>query len=226
MRISALALVLLGLLAAGCETVHHVHILDRGWASPEQTFQTFRAAMLAERPDLVYACLSPGFKEREGVPGEREFKAGFKQYRSDFEQFADVLERARVTDVRYALVTGDEVPALKGRMIAKLAISMQDMEAEFILVDLPVSRISVRLPEYEPMEVARYLPGADFSSVLDVDAGTVRIRPLDWSETGVTEIHEIDAIGFSHHWLLEDLLKLPIDVSALMKRLSAAGARP
>ena len=41
--------------------------LSVGYHEPEQTFRTFQTGLLGDRPDLEYACLSDGFRRRNGL---------------------------------------------------------------------------------------------------------------------------------------------------------------
>lgn len=51
-------------------------ILDLGYRTPEQTFLTFRTGMRGDLPRLEYACLSSGFRSRNGLSqlAYREFR--------------------------------------------------------------------------------------------------------------------------------------------------------
>jgi hypothetical protein len=218
----ATILLLSSLLAGCCSTIQAVcdYVCPREETpriavfrdSPEMSFETFRTALLVGAPDIVYESLSPGFKEKHGVPGLRTFTAGYAQYREDFDELGRLLARAAIGPLRYG--------EIDGRYVAWLTLKFADAEGTFKLVDIPSCETVVALEGYPPDRVVKYLPGRDFSSVLRVRDGLIEVGPLDAADAGVTEPGEVVRLALQHNWLLEDVQELT-NVKPLLERFRA-----
>ena len=181
--------------------------------TPEMSFETFRTALLVGAPDIVFESLSPGFKEKNGVPGLRTFTAGYAQYRDDFDELGRLLARAETGPLRYG--------EIDGRYVAWLTLKFADAEGTFQLIDIPSCETVVALEGYPPDRVVNYLPGRDFSSVLRVRDGQIEVGPIDAADAGVAEPGEVVRLTLQHNWLLEDVQQLT-NVKPLLERFRAA----
>ncbi len=182
--------------------------------TPELAFETFRTALVYRFPDVVYESLSPGFKERYGVPGLAKFKVGYETYLSDMDDLGRLLMEAEVAGVAYR--------ERDGRPQAVVTLRWQGAEGEFVLVDIPSWEAIVALEGYPPDSLRSNLPGKDFSSVLRVADGAIVVGPLDAADAGVTEPSEVLRLTLAHQWLLESIERLD-NVEPLLERFEAAG---
>ena len=174
--------------------------------TPEAAFALLRAAVLSERPDLIYEGLSPGLRRRYGIAGPREFKLVYEQRRSDFEDLEFALELAEVKRVRRF--------RRGGRGYATVTVGALGREADFLLVDVPAWEALVAIEGYPPETMARHLPGEDFSSVLEVEDGRIDVAPLDARETGIESASQVLRLSLEHHWLLDGV---PADAKGLLE---------
>ncbi len=204
------------LLAACPGTRYLVQPLDR--ETPVEAFRTFRAAVLAERPDVIYESFSDEFKESLGIPDYRSFKAGFETNRSRFRDLARVMEEAR-------LAAPPVVRTVEGRRFAVITLTALGRRVDFLLVDVPTALTKLRLPDYDETAVAeRYLSGPDFSPLVRVEDGTMLVGPVDVSETGISRPAEVVGFRLFHKWLLADIRRpLPPEIEDLLDRLRRAG---
>ncbi len=218
MHLRTLPLLVLGLGLAGCPSTPDVVRLYTLRDTPEMAFETFRTALRASAVDVIYEGLSPGFKEKYGVPGIGQFTLGYKVYKSDFDELAEVLRPARITRVRQELVDG--------RRYAFVTIRSGTAEGDFVLVDLPSFEITVRFEGYDETERAVfYLDGDDFREVMTVRDDKLYVGPFDTGELGITRVGEVVRLSVQHQWLLEDIVRLA-NVKPLIDRVREARPEP
>lgn len=207
-------LLILGLVLAGCPSTPDVVRLYTERDTPEMSFETFRTALKLSAVDVIYEGLSPGFKERYGVPGLGQFTLGYKAYKSDFDELAEVLGPAKVTQTRFE--------SIGGRRYAFVTIRSDAAEGDFVLVDLPTWEITVQFEGYEETERAVfYLSGDDFSEVMTVRDDKLYVGPFDTGELGIAGVGEVIRLSVQHQWLLEDIVRLA-NVKPLIDRVRQA----
>jgi hypothetical protein len=217
LRRTALLLVL-GPLLAGCPSTPDVVRLYTERDTPVMSFQTFRSALQVSAADVIYEGLSPGFKERYGVPGLGQFTLGYKMYKSDFDELAAILGPAKVTNERFEMIGG--------RRYAFVTVASEQAEGDFVLVDLPTWEVTVRYEGYdEATRAVFYLSGSDFSEVMTVRDDKLYVGPFDTGELGITEVGEVVRLSVQHQWLLEDIVRLA-NVKPLIDRVRQAKSEP
>jgi hypothetical protein len=194
---AALFLSLSTLLIGGCcGTKYEIYPETR--RTPEAAYRLFRAALLAERPDLIYESLSDGFKRRYGVPSLRDFRAGYELKKDEFDQIAWVVERAEAGEPVYL--------ERNGIRFARMPVRAFGREVEFLLVELPTISMTVELEGYEeygPQDVDYH---RRWRGLLEVSEGKIRVpRAFDASETGVYSTDEVRELRFHDQWFLHGM---------------------
>jgi hypothetical protein len=212
MRIGPAGILLLALLAGACSHHDRRELVPVTRHTPQASFALLRAAILTDRPDLVYESLSEGYKDRFGVPGRREFNVGWRNLGSDLDRMKRVFERTRVVRIGYT--------EHEGVRFAVLDVSAADMEGQLLMVDRPTLGLLVEIPGYDPETAESGLPGSDFSSVLDVADGMITFR-VNGADLGVASASEVHGLHLRHDWLLEDH-RLPVDVGEIVRRINQA----
>ncbi|MHC4472977.1 MAG: hypothetical protein ACYS99_18670 [Planctomycetota bacterium] len=212
MRISVPGLTLIALVLPGCFLCPQPRavLVPARRETPEAAYELFRAALVHDRPDILYESLSPGFKQRYGLPGPREFNLVYERHRSDLADLAFLLERAEVKGIRRF--------ERWGRRFAVVTVGALGREAEFLLADTPSWEALLEIPEYGPETTMGYLPGKDFSAAMEVTDGMIRVSPLDARKTGIDSASQVLRLSFEHHWLLEDL---PADARSAVEKLGS-----
>jgi hypothetical protein len=219
MRILVPGVVLAAAFLGGCRTCPAPEIIGPSWDTPEKAFATFRAAVLAKRPDVIYESFSPGFRKHYDVPGYREFKAGYEAREDEFDRIARVFRHAKLTGVERSVHEGS------GLRFARVLVSAGDLQGSFVLVEIPTAHLLVEIEGYDPEPADFFVPGPGFGGHLRVDDGIVRIA-LDATEAGVMSPEELREIRFHHQWLLEDIQDLPVDVRGIIDSLRAPAGDP
>ncbi len=211
-------LLVFGLAFAGCPSTPDVVQLYTLRDTPEFSFETFRTALRVSAVEVIYEGLSPGFREKYGVPGIGQFTVGYKLYKSEFDELAGVLMSAKITAIRYER-SGN-------RQMAIVTVRSDTAEGEFVLVDLPNWEITVRYEGYDELEPAvYYLSGDDFTEVMTIRDDRLYVGPLDITEIGITEVKEVIRLSVQHQWLLEDIRRL-VNVKPLLDRVRRAEPKP
>jgi hypothetical protein len=220
MRVLVPPILALAALAVGCQAFcpppTTVAIHSR-WDTPRMAFETFRDALKAGLPDIVYETLSPDFKKRYGVPGYGKFKIGFQHYRDDFDELGRLLDGAVATSFRTEIQGG--------RRYAYLTLRSGTAEGDFVLVDIPSWEATIKLEDYDPETVRYFIPGTDFSDVLLVKEGKIYVGPLNAASAGILEASEVRRLAIQHRWHLDDIKRL-VNVRPLLERLEQASGGP
>lgn len=222
MRFAAPGILLLALVAAGCCTTPPPEIIGPAWGSPEQAFRTFRAAVLTDRPGLLFDSLSPRFRDRYGVPGRVEFESGYRKLGDELSDLRRALEKAKAEDPVYL---GPD-PAT-GLNRATIEISAYGRSGRFLFVEIPTVHVVTQLPGYEPQPADFFARPPAFSGnhairlVLTEDGWLVGAVAAD--EAGVASLDEVKDYRFYRQWLLLDILDLPIDVRRIIDELRRSG---
>lgn len=224
MRFAAPGILLFALVAAGCCTTPPAEIVGPVWDSPEQAFRTFRSAVLTDRPGIVFESLSPGFRQRYGVPGRAEFEAGYAKF-ADQDEISDLKRALERAETGAPVYLGPD-PAT-GLNRATIEISAYGRGARFLLVEIPVVHLLTEIPGYEAS-------GADFFARPPAFSGNPRVRlvltedgwlvgAVDADAAGVASLDEVKDFRFHRQWLLLDILDLPIDLSRTIDQLRRSG---
>ena len=220
MLLRSIMLLVFGLAFAGCPSTPDVVQLYTLRDTPELSFETFRTALRLSAVEVIYEGLSPGFKEKYGVPGIGQFTLGYKLYKSEFDELAQVLMAAQITAIRIEKSGHSEMSG--DRRMAIVTIKSDTAEGEFVLVDLPTWEITVLYEGYDELEQAVfYLSGDDFSEVMTVRDDKLYVGPLDIGEIGISEVGEVIRLSVQHQWLLEDIRRL-VNVKPLLDRVRRA----
>jgi len=211
----ALLLTLLATLTIGgcCRTRYEIVSDSRG--TPEDAFRLIRAAILAERPDVLYECFSEGFLRKFEVTSLREFKLAYQTRKSDFDLLARVMEEATAGEPQYREQAGFR--------FAFVPVTAYGRKVTFLLVQEPWVTLDVDLGEDYGRQKFKYR--RDWSEMLAVsESGEVSFRrPLDAENTGVLSPAEIHELRLHRQWFLHDIPDLPAELRGL---LAPTGGRP
>jgi len=214
MLLRSIMLLLIGLACAGCPSTPDVVQLYTLRDTPELSFETFRTALSLSAVPVIYEGLSPGFKEKYGVPGIGQFTLGYRMYKSEFDELAQVLMSAEITATRYGRA-GD-------RSMAVVTIRSDTAEGEFVLVDVPTCKVTMRYEGYDELDhTVIYLSGDDFSEVMTLRDDKLYVGPFDNGKIGITEVQEVIRLSVQHEWRLEDIRRL-VNVKPLLDRVRRA----
>ena len=210
-----LLLTLLATLSIGgcCRTRYEIVSDSRG--TPEDTFQLVRAAILAERPDILYECFSEDFLRKFEVKSLREFKLAYQTRKSDFDVLARVMEEAKAGEPRHGN---------RGEYrFALVPVTAFGRRVTFFLVQQPWVTLDVDLGEDYGRQKVNYRQ--DWSDLLAVsESGEVSFRePLDSRDIGLLSPGEIHELRLHRQWFLHDIPDLPAELRGL---LAPTGGRP
>jgi len=213
MRVLLLTLLATLPIAGCCRTRYEIVLESRG--TPEDTFRLIRAALLAERPDLLYESFSEEFLRRFQVTSFREFKLAYQTRKSDFDRLARVMEGANVGEPRYE--------DLGGHRVARVPVTAYGRTVTLFLVQEPWVTLDVDLGEDYGRQQFGYR--RDWSRLLAVsEDGDVSFRrPLRAGNTGLLSPDEIHELRLHRQWFLHDIPDLPVEMRGL---LAPAGGRP
>jgi hypothetical protein len=203
-----LAAVLIG---GCCGTRYEVYPVSRG--TPEDAFRLFRAAILAEKPTLLYESFSEGFRRKYRVT-LREFRTAYEMRKDDFDLLARVVAEAEVGEPRYA--------ESGGYRFAWLPVTAYGRTVTFLLVEISSVTIDVDLGEWGRQDV-RYDRAWDEMITVSKNGRIGLKRPVDASETGVVDPDEIRELRFHRQWFLHDIPDMPPEIREL---LAPGGGQP
>jgi hypothetical protein len=185
---------LLALLLTGCPTTRW-ELVPQSAAGPEETYLVIRAAILGDRTDVLYDCLSDRFRSERGLGSRQRFRMWCDEHEGELERLGDLLAGAEAGEVTYA-----SEPA--GTRRARLPVTTHGREVLLHFVEVPTFSVTAGFEGYPP---ERHDFRRSWRDGIRLAEGRIGIEEPLPPALAIRSPAEIEEIRFHHRWLLDAL---------------------